>query len=93
MRCRRRGLSPGLFVFCGTGMEWHRSELEDFADFYRNGKHRLDDPFVAMEAEAIHEGGAPLLHNIVAFGFLKRPMVSPIGEEWVADLRGPVRFQ
>ena len=43
------GVQPGrgLLVFCGTGMEWHRSHLEDFADCYRTGQHRRDDPFAA----------------------------------------------
>ncbi len=83
----------GLLVFCGTGMEWHRSELEDFADFYRTGKHREDDPFAAMKAEALRDGEKALQRNVAAFGFLNRPMVSTTGEEWAADLRGPMRFR
>src|SRR5262249_24582718 len=42
---------PGVLVYCGTGFAWHRSNLEDFADFYRTGVHRSDDPFGPMEAE------------------------------------------
>jgi hypothetical protein len=40
---------PGVLVFCGNGVRWHRSNLEDFADFYHAGKHRQDDPFALME--------------------------------------------
>jgi hypothetical protein len=81
----------GLLVFCGTGMEWHRSELEDVADFYRTGKHRQDDPFAAMETESLRQG-EPLLRNIAAIGFMKRPMDSTVAEECIADVRGPTRF-
>ncbi len=83
----------GLLVFCGTGMEWDRSKLEDFADFYRTGKHRQDDPFAAMEAEALRDCGKPLQRNVAAFGFLKRRMVSTTGQEWTANVRGPTRFR
>jgi hypothetical protein len=82
----------GVLAFCGTGMEWHRSELEDFADFYRNGRHRQDDPFAAMEAAQLRTVGAPLQRNITAFCFLNRPMDSTTGKKWIADLRGPTRF-
>ena len=83
----------GLLVFCGTGMQWHRSELEDFADFYRTGKHRQDDPFAAMEAEALRHTGTALRRNIAAFGFMKRHMESTVDQDWVTDVRGPSRFQ
>ena len=83
----------GVLVFCGTGMEWHRSELEDFADFYHVGKHRQDDPFAAMEADALGDGSKPpLQRNIAAIGFLKRHMGTTTGEDWTADLRGPACF-
>ena len=59
----------GVLVFCGTGMEWHRSELEDFADFYLTRRFRQDDPFAKMEAydEAFTKGSIALHRNIVAF--------------------------
>ena len=46
---------PGVLVFCGTGFAWHKSNLEDFADFYLTGVHRGDDPFALMEQHAIKE--------------------------------------
>jgi len=89
------GVQPGrgVLVFCGSGMEWHRSELEDFADFYRTRQHRQDDPFAAMEAEALRSGSKPLQGNIAAFGFLKRHMDDTIGEKWTPDVRGPACFR
>ncbi len=83
----------GVLAFCGTEMEWNRSELEDFADFYRNGRHRQDDPFAAMEAASLRAVGESLQRNIAAFCFMKRPMDSTMAKKWVADVRGPARFQ
>lgn len=79
----------GLLVFCGTGYEWERSRLEDFADFYRTGRHRRDDLYAAMEAQDC----LPLRRNIKAFGLMKRSMVSIVEEEWIDDVRGPKPFQ
>jgi hypothetical protein len=83
----------GFLVFCGSGMEWHRSELEDFADFYLTGRHRQDDPFAKMEAEALTKGSIELKRNIAAFGFVKRPMDCITEEKWIADVRGPLLFR
>jgi hypothetical protein len=74
-------------------MEWHRSELEDFADFCRTGKHRQDDAFAAMEAEALRDCSKLLQRNVAAIDFLKRPMDSTTGEEWIADLHCPACFR
>jgi hypothetical protein len=41
----------GCLIFCGNGIDWHPSQLEDFADFYRTGEHRPDDSFAEMEAD------------------------------------------
>jgi hypothetical protein len=68
-------------VFCGTAWGWHRSHLEDFADFYRTGKHREDEAFADMEAADLRSGRKPpLQHNIAGFGFLKRHMDDTTGE-------------
>jgi hypothetical protein len=83
----------GLLVFCGTGMEWIHSEIEDFADFYLRGRHRQDDPFAEMEAEAPTKGSIEPKHNIAAFGFLKRPMDCITAENWIPDVRGPLLFR
>lgn len=44
---------PALLVFCNNGIRWHRSNLEDFADYYHFGRHRRDDPFALMEKHHI----------------------------------------
>jgi hypothetical protein len=55
---------PGILVFCGSGFAWHKSHLEDFADFYHQGVHRGDDAFALMELEAIKRKRIKLLRNI-----------------------------
>lgn len=79
----------GVLLFCGTGFPWHRSELEDFADFYRSGRHRADDPFAKMEAHAISNGSIALRRNISEFAYLRRPMNRVDSEEWSAKVLGP----
>ena len=37
-------------VVCGSGSKWYASHLEDFADFYRTGRHRPDDPLGNVES-------------------------------------------
>jgi hypothetical protein len=79
----------GILMICGTGFPWHRSELEDFADFYRSGQHRADDPFAKMEAHSIATGSIVLRRNISEFAFLKRPMDRVAAQAWCAKVRGP----
>jgi hypothetical protein len=68
---------PGVLVFCGTGFAWHKSNLEDFADFYRTGIHRSDDLFGPMEAESIKRKKIELLRNISEFAWLRTPHRGP----------------
>jgi hypothetical protein len=83
----------GSLVFCRSGLEWEASELEDFADFYLTGRHRQDDPFAKMEAEALRRGNIELKRNIAAFGLMNRPMNCITEEEWIPDIRGPTLFR
>src|SRR5262249_51648136 len=61
-----------ILIFCGNEFAWHRSDLEDFADFYHTGRHSADDPFALMEQHYLKENGVQLERNIDHFGFLKR---------------------
>jgi hypothetical protein len=74
---------PGLLVFCGNGVRWHRSNLEDFADFYHAGKHRQDDPFALMEEEKRSD------HAQCGIGCLIRPMELPAKTCFYWPVRGP----
>jgi large subunit ribosomal protein L30 len=82
-------LGPGVLVFCGTGFAWHRSNLEDFADFYLDGVHRGDDAFAFMEQHHIAENGLKLLRNIDHFAWLRRHIEKPQLEEFHFPIRGP----
>lgn len=79
----------GVLIFCGAGWSWRLSELEDFADFYRTGRHRPDDPFGRMEAEGLKEDGTDLMRNIGAFGFMKRNFPPVTEDKWLPEVRGP----
>jgi hypothetical protein len=83
---------PGVLVFCGTGFAWHRSNLEDFADFYFTGVHRGDDPFGPMEQHHIEKKRLELLRNIDHFGWLRRHIEKPQLEEFHPRVRGPRFF-
>ena len=81
---------PGILIFCGNEFAWHRSNLEDFADFYHTGRHRADDPFALMEQHHLKENGVQLARNIDHFGFLKRHIEIPTMAEFYLPVRGPV---
>lgn len=83
---------PGVLVFCGNGFAWHKSSLEDFADFYRTGKHRDDDPFALMEQHHIEHEKIQLRHNIDYFAFLKRRIELPQIDKFYFPVRGPRFF-
>lgn len=83
---------PGVLVFCGTGFAWHKSNLEDFADFYLTGTHRGDDPFAHMEAHSIKQKGIKLLRNVDHFAWLRRRIERPKAEELYFPVRGQRLF-
>jgi hypothetical protein len=80
---------PGLLVFCGNGVRWHRSNLEDFADFYHAEKHRQDDPFALMENHHIETEKLEILHNVDNFGCLTRRVEEAPHTEFIWPVRGP----
>jgi hypothetical protein len=61
---------------------WHRTHLEDFADFCRTGKHREHDVFADMEAADLRSG---LETAVAARGF------HAIEEVFVSRLFGILR--
>jgi hypothetical protein len=79
----------GVLVFCGTGFAWHVSELEDFADFYSRGRHRVDDPFATMEQHAMRERGIKLARTLDGFAALHRHHDATEPSEWIYPVRGP----
>ena len=83
---------PGVIVFCGNGFAWHKSDLEDFADFYRYGVHRDDDAFSLMEQHNIKQKNIQLLRNIDHFAHLRRHIEVPQAEEFHFPIKGPRIF-
>jgi hypothetical protein len=83
---------PGILIFCGNGFDWHRSELEDFADFYHSGAHRQDDPFAIMEAHHIERQAIRILRNIDHFACLTRPVEQAELTGFAFPVRGPRIF-
>jgi len=81
---------PGILVFCGTGFAWHKSELEDFADFYHFRRHRQDDAFALMEQHDIEGRGREILRNVDHFAYLKRAVELPAITEFRCPVRGPM---
>ena len=76
-RAAANGMRPGkgVLLICGTGFEWHLSNLEDFIDFYRRGVHREDDSFAKMEAHDLAERSIGAGSAISASSrYIKRPM-------------------
>lgn len=75
-------------VFCGDGFQWHRDQLEDFADFYFSGRHRPDDDFGTMEAHYLEYKKITLDHTINAFCILERKKPQ-IDIKLYRNVRGP----
>jgi hypothetical protein len=86
-------VGPGVLVFCGTGFQWDVSELEDFADFYRHGRHRADDPFALMEQHEIAKKEISIRRNISDFAFIQRDSREAEGRRVVYPVRGPKIFR
>ena len=61
-----------VLVFCGTGFEWHLSELEDFADAYALAPGREDGPFAEMEQHALASKGITPVRSLSGFAVLLR---------------------
>jgi hypothetical protein len=79
-----------ILALCGTGFDWHESQLEDFADFYRSGRYRSDDSFAKMEAHFMTEQKIGLDRTVTGFAYLerKKTAILPAVMHW--NVRGPV---
>jgi hypothetical protein len=74
-------------AFCGAGVHWREDWLEDFVDFYRNGRHRSDDPFANVEAHFVEEKKITFDSTVTRFACMKRRQ----GELFPASLNRNVR--
>ena len=76
-------------IYCGEGMRWTRDQLEDFADFYRNGMFRADDALAPLQAHYLTEKGIVIQRTIDGFCCLLRRLTEVEPKEFRLDLRGP----
>jgi hypothetical protein len=78
-----------ILALCGTGFQWHESQLEDFADFYRSGRHRSDDAFARMEAHFIEERKIVLKRTVTSIAYMERKMRAILPKIMGWNVRGP----
>ena len=62
-----------VMTFCGGGFHWHRDELEDFVNFYFQGRHRGDDPFSQAELKYMSDKHLNFNRTITSFACMNRP--------------------
>ncbi len=79
-----------FLALCGTGFEWHESQLEDFVDFYRTGRHRSDDPFAKMEAHCMAKANLSLDRTVTRFVYVKRKTTIVLPERLNWNVRGAI---
>jgi hypothetical protein len=92
-KIRECGLSTSgaqfVLVLCGDGSRWDEDELEDFAWFYRSGRHRQDDPFSNMEGRDITAKGIRLDQSVTGFACLFRKRGSLHAHRWNPSVQAP----
>jgi hypothetical protein len=84
-----RSDSAVILVLCGTGSRWHESQLEDFADFYRSGRHRSDDGFAKMEAHFMEERKIVLERTVTSIAYMERKTTDILPRIMRWKVRGP----
>lgn len=78
-----------FMVFCSNGTDWHLSDLEDFADFYKYKKHRWDDFFRNLEKFHIQKNNIALKGNISGFCYFERKGFSADQMSFQFNVNGP----
>jgi hypothetical protein len=82
---------PVRLLFCSAG-EWHKDDLEDFADFYRTGNFREDDWAQNAVARYMAERGLSFTRVLSGFCYLERRHEEVEARRLQLDVRGPVMF-
>lgn len=67
------GIKTSVLVLCSDGFRWSEDEFEDFVSRYKNGDHRVDDPFAKMEAHYMQSKDIILDGSITRFAYVERP--------------------
>ena len=76
-------------ALCGAGVHWQEDWLEDFVDFYRNGRHRSDDHFAKVEAHFIKKEKITLDGTVTRFACMKRRQGDVFHTRLNWNVRGP----
>ncbi len=82
---------PVWLMFCSDRFAWHRDDLEDFADFYREGLFRDDDWASNAIARYLSDNGLSLARSLAGFHYFGRRHEDLDGELRLA-VRGPRVF-
>lgn len=80
---------PVWLVFCSTGVAWSPDELEDFADFYRTGKHREDDWMRNAADRYMREEGIRFGCLLAGFCYLGRKHDEVSAHDFRKQVSGP----
>jgi hypothetical protein len=80
---------PVWLLFCSTGFDWHRDELEDFADFYRTGKPRGDDPMSNATERYMRDEGLSFNRLLAGFHYLGRKKKEVSAHCFTMNVTGP----
>lgn len=74
-------------LFCSNG-SWQEDDLEDFADFYRTGHFRPDDPLSNATRRYIEDEGVEFLRNLDGFSYISRSHESDSYDEFTFHVHG-----
>lgn len=85
----RNQRGPVSLLFCSTGSDWYQDELEDFADFYRTGKHRADDWLRSAADRYMHDEGIRFSQSLSGFHYLAREHGEVSAHDFSMQVAGP----
>lgn len=80
---------PTWLLLCSTGSNWHKDELEDFADLYRTGHPRADDWAQNMTARYMRHRGLVFNGSLAGFHYLERSHCDVVANKFFQNLIGP----
>ncbi len=80
---------PVSLMLCSTGSAWYPDQLEDFADFYRTGRHRADDWMSNATNRYMQEEGITFARSLAGFHYLARKHESVFADDLRLHVAGP----
>ena len=80
---------PVALLFCSNGFDWHRDELEDFADFYRTETPRSDDWLANGMLLFMAEENIVLIGHWLVLGILSDLISRFTGKHLCSPCAGP----